>query len=756
MKKITILLFALASGFMSAQDGVPYTGFGTNGYVLVNTDDGASFARFVQPDGKIIYTQGTKFKRLNADGTPDTSFGAGGFINIVQPFEYIESFTVNNNHITLITKAVYDIYTLGRYNLDGTVDQTLGSGAGYTGIDLGDDIEGHVTFRETTDNKLLIAGNSDTAYGSYDDYYVRRYNADGTYDSTFNFDASELGINISHTSIGYATIENMYNLYLRPDGVVIVCGVSGYRDSTNSGHQQATFAIISGSGQPVVKSQNYSSYYAEKSDMAFDADGNMYLLGGGLAYPNSSLANVIQKWTASGNTANSFGTAGVLTLADLNIDASSKADFRKILVQPDGKIVLAGIVYNSSNFGYPNMIMARYLQDGTLDTTFGTNGYTLFDIPHPNTPANQNSITQFFASDDFSSIYICGYNQQNAVILKYSNPSMLPLAVPAFDPIAAICAGDTAPALQATSNNGIEGTWSPAAIDNTASGTYTFTPNVGEHATTATLSVTVNQPTTSTVSETACDNFTWAANGQVYTESGTYTNVTTNANGCTHTTTLSLTVNQPTTESISETACGSYTWPANGNTYTDSGSYSVITTNTAGCTHTTTLNLTVNEVATITGQSVQDVEEGSTLADLSISPSNVAWYANLDDASAAQNQLAASTVAIDGNTYYAVNLSAQGCPSEPFAVTVTTYLANDSFDMSDFRLYPNPTLDAITVTYSNDIENVSVLNVLGQKVLTKNINATQGNIDLSQLNAGTYFVKVTSGDASKTLKIIKK
>jgi len=756
MKKITILLFALVSSIMTAQDGALETNFGTNGYVLVNTDDGASFARFVQPDGKIIYTQGTKFKRLNADGTPDTSFGAGGFINIVQPFEYIESFTVNNNHITLLTKAVYDIYTLGRYNMDGTVDPALGSGAGYTGIDLGDDIDGHVTFRETADNKLLIAGNSDTAYGSYNDYYVRRYNADGTYDSTFNFDASELGINISHTSIGYATIEYMHNLYLKPDGSVIVCGVSGYRDSTNSGHQQATFAIISGSSQPAVKSQNHNSYYAEKSDMAFDADGAMYLLGGGIAYSGSVLTNVVQKWTASGNTASSFGTSGVLTIPDLNVGASGKADFSKIMVQTDGKILLAGTVYDSATFGHPYLIMARYLTDGSLDTTFGTNGYTLFDIPHPNTPANQNSITQFFASDDFSSIYMCGYNQQNAVVLKYSNPSMLPLIAPTFNAIAPICAGDSAPTLPTTSNNNITGTWSPAVIDNTASGTYTFTPDAGQNAETAILSVTVNQPTVSSVTETACSSFTWEANGETYVESGTYTHVTTNEDGCSHTATLNLTINQPTSSVVNETACDSFTWSANGITYTDSGSYSVITTNENGCTHTTTLELTINESATIIAEPVQELEEGLTLADLAVSPSDVVWYASLDDATAQQNPIPASTVVVNGTTYYAVNFSGQGCPSAPFAVTVTTFLSNDSFDVAHFGLYPNPTSDFITVTYANEIDNVTVFNVLGQQVLAKNINANQGNIDLSALTAGTYFIKVTAGSASKTVKVLKK
>jgi hypothetical protein len=44
--------------------------------------------------------------------------------------------------------------------------------------------------------------------------------------------------------------------------------------------------------------------------------------------------------------------------------------------------------------------------------------------------------------------------------------------------------------LSSTSNNGIVGTWLPATISNTTSGTYNFTPNAGQCASTASLSVT--------------------------------------------------------------------------------------------------------------------------------------------------------------------------------------------------------------------------------------------------------------------------
>jgi gliding motility-associated-like protein len=67
-----------------------------------------------------------------------------------------------------------------------------------------------------------------------------------------------------------------------------------------------------------------------------------------------------------------------------------------------------------------------------------------------------------------------------------------PLTTPTFTAIAPICSGSTAPVLPTTSTNGITGTWNPAIVSNTVSGTYLFTPTVGLCASTANLSVVVN------------------------------------------------------------------------------------------------------------------------------------------------------------------------------------------------------------------------------------------------------------------------
>jgi len=71
---------------------------------------------------------------------------------------------------------------------------------------------------------------------------------------------------------------------------------------------------------------------------------------------------------------------------------------------------------------------------------------------------------------------------------------------PTFAALGPYCVGGTPGALPATSTNSIAGTWSPATISTAAPGTttYTFTPSV-PCATTTTMSVTVNSPLTATI-----------------------------------------------------------------------------------------------------------------------------------------------------------------------------------------------------------------------------------------------------------------
>jgi hypothetical protein len=128
----------------------------------------------------------------------------------------------------------------------------------------------------------------------------------------------------------------------------------------------------------------------------------------------------------------------------------------------------------------------------------------------------------------------------------------------------------------------------------TSSGTYTQLLSGASSMgcdSTITLNLTIIQPTSSTLNQVVCNSY--ILNGNTYTSSGTYVQMLTNTVGCDSTITLNLTINQPTSSSLTEVACVSYN--LNGTTYTSSGTYTQMLTNTAGCDSTLTLNLTINQ-----------------------------------------------------------------------------------------------------------------------------------------------------------------
>jgi hypothetical protein len=77
-----------------------------------------------------------------------------------------------------------------------------------------------------------------------------------------------------------------------------------------------------------------------------------------------------------------------------------------------------------------------------------------------------------------------------------------------------------------------------------------------------------------------------------------------------------------------------------------------------------------------------------------------------------------------------------------------------------FSAYPNPTADLVTLQYNNlnTSGTYTVINQLGQALLAGIVNhyVSECPIDLSNLDAGIYFIRVESGNYNQTLKIVKR
>lgn len=139
-----------------------------------------------------------------------------------------------------------------------------------------------------------------------------------------------------------------------------------------------------------------------------------------------------------------------------------------------------------------------------------------------------------------------------------------------------------------TSYNSVYGSYNDnaAACGTTASvvvGPGTLRPNIR-----------FNSQTPTTLAWTPSASLSSATGNSVTatpTATTTYTVSATNIFSCTSSANVTVTVNQPTSSSSTITACGSYLW--NGASYTASGLYTYTSLNAAGCANTETLDLTI-------------------------------------------------------------------------------------------------------------------------------------------------------------------
>ena len=246
----------------------------------------------------------------------------------------------------------------------------------------------------------------------------------------------------------------------------------------------------------------------------------------------------------------------------------------------------------------------------------------------------------------------------------------------------------------------------------TESGTYYHTvpttdPSVCDSL--ITLHLTINQPVTNEINETACGNFTW--NDSIYTESGNYTQTLSAANGCDSVVTLHLTITEAPNREVSETACDSYTWHEQ--EYTQSGDYQHTVENAEGCDSLITLHLTINNSVT---NEITITEENS-----------YTWNEH------------EYTVSGDYEQNF---IAANGCDSVvTLHLTINTVGINEN-EMSEINVYPVPANDMLNIE-GEGIKSVTICDIVGKEIAEYNNDgkATM-SISVDNFKSGSYLIVI--------------
>jgi uncharacterized delta-60 repeat protein len=258
-------------------------------------------------------------------------------------------------------------FALVRLNPDGTLDATFGTGGRvYTDFFLTFDQVNAIVIQP--DGKIVVVGSTDVdpATGSdiENDFALARYNTDGSLDTTF-------GIGGRVTTDFDGKNDEALGVALQPDGRIVVAGgVGGVGGGGFSGFADVGLARYSTDGSLDTTfgvggrvTTDFGQNFEQATDVAIQSDGKIVAAGSTKSALNSGDGVfAVARYNTNGSLDTSFDTDGKVTT-----DFGSSASANAIAIQSDGKIVAAGSA--GSNFAF-----ARYNTNGGLDTTFEGDG----------------------------------------------------------------------------------------------------------------------------------------------------------------------------------------------------------------------------------------------------------------------------------------------------------------------------------------------------------------------------------------------
>jgi Secretion system C-terminal sorting domain/Metallo-peptidase family M12 len=117
-----------------------------------------------------------------------------------------------------------------------------------------------------------------------------------------------------------------------------------------------------------------------------------------------------------------------------------------------------------------------------------------------------------------------------------------------------------------------------------------------------------------------------------------------------------------------------------------------------------------------------------------------------------------------GDVYSCVLTDGSGCHTAENAtsnfVTITIMptpcaLSVNDFEISALQLFPNPVNDLLQISYKDKITSLSLYTVLGQEIIKKGVNTNKTTLDMTSLSKGAYFLRLSSGEASQVVKVVK-
>ncbi len=312
----------------------------------------------VQADNKIVLAggcgSGLCIARYNENGSLDTSLGGQGFVSTNIPAAAAVA-VQNDGKIVVVsfvsTSSTSESMAMVRYNVDGSLDSSFGSGGGVVanigpyGLTRGKDIA------IQPDGKILVVATS-APYTTFPpvptDFQgvVARYLANGTLDSSFG-NGGIYRMNISNATKGQSVC-------IQPDNKILVGGSMGF-----------------GQAGVLVRLNSDGSY-----DTTWDGDGILTLSSAAPSPNFQSItvqsdgrvvgvveSNTLYRFNGDGSFDTSFDGDGIRFQA---LDSAIPQD---VMVSAGGRITVVGVKPSFEAF-----VISRFKRDGSYDTSFSGDG----------------------------------------------------------------------------------------------------------------------------------------------------------------------------------------------------------------------------------------------------------------------------------------------------------------------------------------------------------------------------------------------
>jgi uncharacterized delta-60 repeat protein len=392
---VLVLLVALMTVEPRVTNGAPAADgsldptFGESGTVVTDISDTSNWINDieVQPDRKIVVVgsfhdesnniRGGALARYNADGTLDLSFGNGGkILTKAGGLRFAASLALQPDGKILVAGNA-DIggndFGLVRYNSDGTLDHSF--------TNNGRLIKDFSDFRTCSDmvvqpdGTILLVGSGPRAYRQASAFCIARYQSDGKIDSSFGADGIVTTI-FSSGSDGTGAVA------LQPDGKFVLVGWADISTTISANrrppiavaryHSDGSLDTSFGDGGKLTL--NLFASRNQANGVVIQPDGKILLAGWIRADDKEPEILATMRLNTDGALDNSFGSGGVVT----NDLFGRGGEARSILLQPDGKIIVAGLAgYERAAKPKIDFAVLRYNSNGMLDESFGVGGVIL-------------------------------------------------------------------------------------------------------------------------------------------------------------------------------------------------------------------------------------------------------------------------------------------------------------------------------------------------------------------------------------------